>query len=521
MTEPACDAAAAPLAPLASLSARTAKGAGWVIAWRVATRNLGLLSTLVLARLLVPADFGLVAIATGFIAAVDALSSFGVQDALIREAVLDRDMYDTAFTMSLLRAVATAALVAAAAWPLGLFFSDLRLVPILLALAAGTLVGGFENIGIVDFRRELAFHKEFQLQLTGRVVAVVLTIALAVVWRSYWALVAGILAVRVVRLVQSYTMSAYRPRLGLRSWRRIIGFSLWTWAADLMLMVRERLDSIVIGRLLGAANVGIFALGTEIGSLPTTELVLPLCRALFSGFAEANRTGFSPARVYVRVISATLLLTLPIALGLSLLADPLVRLALGAQWLGAVPLIWILAPPGAVTVISCVAAAALSAQGLPHLNFQLSAISTVLKVPLLVGLVVGFGLVGGAIAVAVSLTIEQGLYLDVTRRRLGVRVADLARGAWRAMLATVVMGAVLAGCGLGWTHADGGMLEAARLAGFATLIGAAVYALTLLAAWIASGRPDGAESDAIGLAQRGVGRLRLAMGLAPPAVGSP
>lgn len=507
--------------PQAALSLKTAKGAGWVIAWRLATRNLGLVSTLVLARLLAPDDFGLVAIATGFIAAVDALSAVGVQDALVRERTLDRDLYDTAFTMNFMRSALTAAIVAAAAWPLGAFFADLRLVPILLALSVGTLVGGFENIGVVDFRRDLAFHKEFRLQFTGRTIAVLLTIALALVWRSYWALVAGILAARLVRLVQSYTMSAYRPRLGLRSWRPIIGFSLWTWAAGLVFMVRDRLDSIVIGRLLGAGNVGIFALGTEVGSLPTIELVEPLCRALFSGFAEANRKGFNPARVYVRVISATLLLTLPIAFGISLVADPLVRLALGPQWLGAVPLIWILALPGAITVISNVGGVALSVQGLPHLNFQLGAISTVLKLPLLVGLVVGFGLVGGAIAVALSVTIEQGLYLEVTRRRLGVCVADLARGAWRALLATAMMVAVLSGCGLGWTHAAGGMLGAARLAGLSTLVGAAVYALTVLAAWIVSGRPDSAESDAIGLAQRGVRRLRLAMGLAPPAVGSP
>src|SRR5688572_11834610 len=83
-----------------SLSLRAAKGAGWVIAWRIATRNIGLLSILILARLLTPDDFGLVAIATGFIAAVDALSALGVQDALVREAKLDRELYDTAFTMN-------------------------------------------------------------------------------------------------------------------------------------------------------------------------------------------------------------------------------------------------------------------------------------------------------------------------------------------------------------------------------------------------------------------------------------
>src|ERR1700710_294949 len=85
-----------------SVSQRAAMGAGWIIAWRVATRNIGLLSTLILVRLLEPADFGLVALATGLISSVDALSAIGVQDALVRAPDLDRDLYDTGFGLSVL-----------------------------------------------------------------------------------------------------------------------------------------------------------------------------------------------------------------------------------------------------------------------------------------------------------------------------------------------------------------------------------------------------------------------------------
>ncbi|HLY45602.1 MAG TPA: lipopolysaccharide biosynthesis protein [Stellaceae bacterium] len=506
--------------PQAALSLKTAKGAGWVIAWRLATRNLGLVSTLVLARLLAPDDFGLVAIATGFIAAVDALSAVGVQDALVREPTLDRDLYDTAFTMNFMRSALTAAVIAVAAWPVAGFFGDLRLMPILLALAIGTLIAGCENIGIVDFQRDLAFHKEFQLQLTGRTVAVVLTIALAVALRSYWALVAGILAARIARLVQSYAMSPYRPWFGLRRWRRIVGFSLWTWAAGLAYMVRDRLESIVIGRLLGAASVGIFAIGVEVGALPTTELVEPLCRALFSGFAEANRTGLSPARVYLRVVAAALLLTVPAAVGISLVAGPMIRLALGPQWLKAVPLVWIIAVPGALSVMSNVSAAVLNAEGLPQLNFHLGALGAVVKAPLLLGLVAAFGLAGGAIAVALSLVIEQALYLTTIRRRLGVRMAELAAGAWRPVVATAIMAAVLVGCGLGWSEAAGGAPAAARALAAAVPLGAATYLVALLGCWLAAGRPDGAETDALRLIRYSLRWLRAPIRLARPAVGS-
>ena len=90
----------------ASVASRTVIGATWMIAWRMATRSLGLISTLVLARLLVPSDFGLVAIATTFAAAIDSLSELGLQAALVRQPDDDPSLYDTAFTMQAIRGLA-------------------------------------------------------------------------------------------------------------------------------------------------------------------------------------------------------------------------------------------------------------------------------------------------------------------------------------------------------------------------------------------------------------------------------
>ena len=212
-----------------SVSARAAAGAGWIIAWRVVTRNIGLLSTLILVRLLQPADFGLVALATGFISSVDALSAIGVQDALVRAPVLDRDMYDTGFSLSILRGMLTALLIAVIAWPVGNFFDDARLAVVMLALSVGSLISAFENIGIIDFRRDLTFRMEFNMQLWSRIVAAAATIIVALVWHCYWALVAGILAYRVVRLLQSYLMSSvpatfHRP--GVAADHRVLALDL-------------------------------------------------------------------------------------------------------------------------------------------------------------------------------------------------------------------------------------------------------------------------------------------------------
>ncbi len=189
-----------------SLLARTAKATGWMIVWRLVTRVLGLGSTLVLVRLLLPSDFGLVALGTSFAQAIDALSIIGVDDALIREKHPDRAIYNTAFTMNAIRNLFTALLIAATAVPVGAFFNEPRLAHILFALALATAAEAFENVGIIDFRRDLTFDKEFKLRLVPRLAAIVTTITLAVLLRTYWALVAGILVGRVLRVGMSDVM---------------------------------------------------------------------------------------------------------------------------------------------------------------------------------------------------------------------------------------------------------------------------------------------------------------------------
>ena len=481
-----------------SISQRAARGAGWIIAWRLATRNIGLLSTLVLVRLLQPSDFGLVALATGFISSVDALSAIGVQDALVRTPKLSRALYDTGFGLSVLRGLLTASLIATIAWPVAHFFNDPRLTVVMLALSAGTLISAFENIGIVDFRRELAFRKEFDMQLWSRVIGTIATITVAAIWRTYWALVAGILVYRVVRLAQSYLMSAYRPQFSVSAWRQIIGFSLWTWAQTMLYQARDRTDGIVIGRLLGTGQVGEFSVGMELGSLPTTELVEPLGRALFSSFASLHNSAADLGGLFLGAVGLGLMVILPAGVGISMVADPMVRLSLGEHWLAAVPVVEIMAIGGIAGIFTQTCSNLLNAVGRPHVNFYVGAISTVVKLGALLLLIPFFGLAGAAGAVLLSCYGDLVMLLWMTLPRIQVSLWQLVEISVRPMIATVVMVIVLRLLGMAWTQSVGTSVgDYAWDAAVRSASGAGCYSLVLLAAWLASGRPDGAEQHVL------------------------
>jgi O-antigen/teichoic acid export membrane protein len=297
------------------------------------------ISTLVLVRLLLPADFGLVALSTSFAQATEGLSELGVEEAVIRHRDPARAIFDTGFTMNAIRGLATALLILLLARPAGHFFADPRLTNVVAALTLATLLDGVANIGTTQFRRDLAFSKEFQLWILPRIIAATLTIATAAIFRSYWALVVGILAQCILRVAFSYRMHKFRPRFAIGAWRSLIIYSAWTWVLSLVMLVRDRSDSILIGRMLNPAAVGIYALGRELGALPATELIEPLNRAAFSGFAAGRNAELPAGRSYLRIVGAMATLTLPAGMGISLVAAPLIRLTFGPAWVATVPLV--------------------------------------------------------------------------------------------------------------------------------------------------------------------------------------
>jgi len=477
--------------------ARTASGAGWIIGFRLITRLLGVASTLTLVRLLGPGDFGLVALAGTLAQTVDALANLSPHEAIVRERAPNRAMYDTAFTMSFLRGLLTAAIIAALCRPAAAFFHEPRMAPVLLALALATLIGSLENIACADFMRSFAFDKEFRLWTIPRVFQVIATVGFALLWHSYWALVCGIITGRALRTALSYWMRPYWPRPTLVAWRRITGFTVWTWGIAMVNMVRDRIDTVLVGRFFSTAQLGVYAVGGEIAALPTSELVDPLCRACFPGFSQLRHSGLGVAEAYVRLLAATALLVLPAGVGIAMVADPLVRLAFGPAWLAAIPLIQVFGISATLAAFGNISTTLFSAFAMLRISFAITLSGAVLRTLLLLLFLPGRPLLTAAILLAAVGVGEQVATITIATRRFGVPPIALVRAAWRSVLAAATMGLTLVWLGLG--------MVAAPAAPWLHLLGTAaagvpIYAAVLALAWLAAGRPAGPERDLLALA---------------------
>ena len=491
-----------------SILARTARGASWVIAWRMMTRLLGLASTLILVRLLPPGDFGLVALATAFALALDVCLAIGVEDQIVRARDPHPALYDTAFTLNLLRSCIVGALIAIAAGPAAGFFSEPRLEPVLLALAVSAVLSGATNVGVADFRRRLMFNKEFQLQFVPRVAGIVVTVAGAWVLRSHWALVLGILTNRLGIVAMSHLLHPYRPRLSLSAWRDLAGVSCWAWAISIVTLVRDRADSMVIGRLLGPTPLGIYAVGVEVAVLPTTEMVDPICRACMPSFTASLRGGgVELGASYLRIIALAALLTLPAGVGVSLVAGPVVALAFGPAWLEAAPLVTILGIACTLTLFGNVSAALLSAKTMLRSIFGVTAASAALRVVLLLALTPAYGLLGAGIAGGIAVVAEHAVLVACALRLLQLPFRRFLGCIQRPVLATATMAALLWSSGLGWTAPPDAAATAAHMLLVSIPLGVVSFTAMLATVWFIAGCPAGAEADMIALLRRMSGRV--------------
>ena len=479
-----------------------------MVAWRMVTRGLGLLSTLILAHLLVPADFGLVAVAISFASAIDSVSELGLQAALVRRSADDPAMYDTAFTMQALRGLLTGMVVAISAWGAGAWFGDTRLMPILLILAGIAAISGFDNIAVVQFQRDMRFDMEFRMLCVPRVLQFVAATTAAIILRSYWSLMVGIVVGRVSRTFMTYWIQPYRPRFALSRWRDLLGFSFWSWASSMASIVWERCDAFVLGPALGMSKLGVYLLSMEIGQLPTTELVSPATRALYAGVASVKNRGTDPIALALPVISALIMIVIPIGVGISATSGYLVTGLLGPTWAAGRQVISIIALVCVVSPITFVSTTILTAMGRVRKNFFAVAGSAALRVAA-VSAVAGFQrLDWAAVAILAVFSGEALLFLRQLASRGGLAWRATLPGFMRTVITALIMAAFLWFTGLGWKDTSVSPLGALLIGGtvgMGCIIGCLALQTVL---WIGAGRPDGPERTIIPLANAATKRLR-------------
>lgn len=453
---------------------------------RWSIRGIGLVSTAILARLLTPADFGLIAMAMLFISLLEVLASFGIDIALIQNQNTERTHYDTAWTFKIIQGLALAIIMFTAAPYLALYFNEEKVINIIRVLALAIFVSSFQNIGIVAFRKELDFAKEFKFMVYGKLIGFVVTVFLAFYLRNYWALVAGIVFHRFFSVILSYVMHPFRPKISLEKAGELWGFSKWMVILSLGAYITSKIDEFIIGGTKPTEDLGVYNVGADLALMPSNELVIPVSRALFPGYAKLAHDPPRLARAFLNVIGMVTLVGISTSVGMLLIAHDAVALILGSQWEAAVPVIQALSLYGPMMGFRSIVGNLLVASG----RVKWVALYTVLFLFILVPSMIFAASYGDITDIALTRTIVAILALLISLYMVTIvvpiRMIEILKVTWRPCAAALVMTVAV-----NFFHIDTELPIYSLLTDI--VVGIASFSSSLLLLWLLSGKTNGTE----------------------------
>ena len=484
-----------------------AKGVVWLGTAKVIINLLALVSTLVLARLLTPEDFGLVALATTMLAIISAVTELSLASALIHHRNPTETHFHTAWTLNLVRATVIALLFCAVAPITANFYHEPRLLNIMFALGLSVFMMGFNNPKTVMFTRNLIFRQEFALSVSQKIAGFIVGVIVAIIYKSYWALIAGTLASQLAGIIASYLIIPFKPKFSISKAKELWSFSIWLTLGQLVNTLNWKLDHFLIGTYLGRTALGYYSVGDNLAGMPNREIIAPLQATLFPGFSkitndkERLKTAYRSAQSFISAIA------LPTGIGCALIAHPLVLLGMGEKWLSAIVVIQVLSCVFALQTLSSPVQPLAMAKGETKLLFRRDLLGLIIRIPIiLVGMYLN-GILGIIYARAISGTVTMIINMHLVRYLIGTSVRQQLAANARSFASVLIMAA-----GVLWLEyllgRDGESLVLVIKIAIFSLSGAVIYSASHFILWIIAKKPIGPETELIKMLGKLIAKVR-------------
>jgi lipopolysaccharide exporter len=423
---------------------RTLRGMLWAYGSYVGGRILVLLSVAILAHLLTPSQFGLVAFALTVTALLDTVSDIGVSQALI-VVEDDKDFHEkarTAWTISVLLGLGLTVITVCVSPLAARFFHDPALTPLLAVLGLNFLL---RAPGVTHFaiaQKAIDFRTRTAAEFADVVVRGAVGVALALAGAGAWSLVLGYLAGSAAMTVTLLLLVPFRPGVGIQ--RKHVGgllrFGGGLTVLNVLGAVIANVDYVFVGRVLGAASLGLYTLGYRLPELLIMNLSMVAGLVLFPAFAGLRRERMTDA--FLTSLRYTLLVTVPLTVGLVVLASPLTLALFGEQWRDSIPALQVLALFACAVTVGIPAGTAYKSLGRLNVLIALAIPRTALAVAS-IWIFVDDGIVAVAACQAVVATIFGVIGIALAARLLSASFGRIAAAAWPSLIGGGVTAGVL------------------------------------------------------------------------------
>jgi O-antigen/teichoic acid export membrane protein len=306
---------------------------------------INLAMTAILARLLTPEEVGVFMVGFAVVMLTAAFRDFGVSVYLIQEREITPEGVRTAFTVTLMLSLLFAGLLYGLAGSIAAFYDEQGLQPVLRIIAIGFLLAPFSAPIMALLRRDMGFDKIAVISVTGAAVNFVAVVVLAALGFGYLSLAWASLLAAVTGVMMAFL---YRPDVGifrptLVAWRKVCSFGGYSTATTLLNMFHEQLPQLLLGRILGFQAVGLYSRALMLCQLPERLIHAAVLPVVLPALTAQVRSGSSLKEPYLQALAYNTALQWPFLLCIALLANPIVKVVLGEQWMDVAPLLRIMA----------------------------------------------------------------------------------------------------------------------------------------------------------------------------------
>jgi len=364
--------------PTVHLAEHIKRGIGWKFMTFLIAQSTQSGVAILLAHLLSPRDFGLAGMAIAFSGLAGAFSDLGLATALIQRKTLTEEDRSTVFWINAGGGAALTLVGVALSPVVAHFFSNPRVMPLFAVLSLSFFLGGLGQTQAALLTREMSFRSLEVRTIVATLFGAVVAVTLAVAGFGPWAIIAQVVCTTGASTLMLWTVSPWRPRLALSgsSFRTLGSFGFKTLLIRLLLYVNLNGDNLLIGRYLGSAALGVYAIAYNVMLLPTSRIIAPVRDVLYGALVRLQHEPRRMGEVWLRVNSLTASLLIPAFLGLLVMAPDFVPVVLGRRWFAAIPVLQLLSLAGAAQSLQAFHGQVYQALGLPGLFLRFMYFST-------------------------------------------------------------------------------------------------------------------------------------------------